>query len=143
MGRLLAIDYGTKRTGIAVTDSLKIIPTGLTTIQTNTLLDYLKKYFESESVERVIVGLPKQMNNEPSENMVHIKAFVKKFNIRFPGIPVELYDERFTSVIAQRSMLEGGMKKKDRQNKATVDEISATIILRDYMESRAYKENNL
>jgi len=143
MGRLLAIDYGTKRTGIAVTDPLKIIPTGLATVQTHVLLEYLKGYFAKEGFERIIIGLPKQMNNDPSESMVHIKAFVKKFTAQFPDIPVEYYDERFTSVIAQKAMLEGGMKKKDRQNKAIVDEISATIILRDYMESRAYRENNL
>lgn len=143
MGRILAIDYGTKRTGIAVTDPLKIISTGLTTVHTSVLLDFLKQYFEKENVERVVVGLPKQMNNELSESMVHIKTFVKKFKAHFPNIPVEFYDERFTSVIAQKTMLEGGMKKKDRQNKAIVDEISAIIILQDYMESRAYKENNL
>ncbi len=143
MGRLLAIDYGTKRTGIAVTDPLKIIPTGLTTVQTLVLLDYLKGYFVREDVELVIIGLPKQMNNEPSENMVHVKNFVKKFEAQFPNVPFEFYDERFTSAIAHKSMLEGGMKKKNRQNKAIVDEISATIILRDYMESRAYKEKYL
>lgn len=139
MGRLLAIDYGTKRTGIAVTDPLKIIPTGLTTVQTFTLFDYLARYFEKERVERVIVGLPKQMNNEPSRNAEHVELFVRQFKAKFPDIPVDLFDERFTSVMAQKSMLESGMKKKDRQNKAIVDEISATIILQGYMESRAYK----
>lgn len=143
MGRLLAIDYGTKRTGIAVTDPLRIIPTGLTTVRTFTLLDYLSQYFEKERVDCVIVGLPKQMNNELSKSMSHIDSFVKQFKIRFPGIPVEFYDERFTSVIAQRTMIESGMKKKDRQNKAIVDEISATIILQGYMESRDYKNKNL
>ncbi|MDU1905506.1 MAG: Holliday junction resolvase RuvX [Dysgonomonas sp.] len=143
MGRLLAIDYGTKRTGIAVTDPLKIIPTGLTTVRTGLLLDFLKEYIIREGVECVIIGLPKQMNNEPSENMTHIQSFIKKFKNQFPDMPVELYDERFTSVLAQRSMLESGIKKKDRQNKALVDEISATIILRDYMESRAYKGDNI
>ncbi|MEN9920024.1 MAG: Holliday junction resolvase RuvX [Bacteroidota bacterium] len=143
MGRLLAIDYGTKRTGIAVTDPLKIISTGLTTVKTCTLMAYLKEYFNKEGVECVIVGLPKQMNNEPSATMVHINLFVKSFKTHFPLIPLEFYDERFTSVIAQRSMLESGMKKKDRQNKATIDEISATIILQDYMESRAYKSKKI
>lgn len=143
MGRLLAIDYGTKRTGIAVTDPLKIIPTGLTTVRTGLLLDFLKEYIRREGVECVIVGLPKQMNNEPSESMTHIQSFIKKFKNQFPDMPVKLYDERFTSVLAQRSMLESGIKKKDRQNKALVDEISATIILRDYMESRAYKGENI
>lgn len=143
MGRLLAIDYGTKRTGIAVTDPLRIIPTGLATVRTFMLLDYLSQYFEKERVDCVIVGLPKQMNNELSKNAEHIYPFVKQFKIRFPDIPVEFYDERFTSIIAQKSMIESGMKKKDRQNKAIVDEISATIILQGYMESRDYKNKNL
>ena len=143
MGRLLAIDYGTKRTGIAVTDPLRIIPTGLATVRTFMLLDYLSQYFEKERVDCVIVGLPKQMNNELSKNADHIYPFVKQFKIRFPDIPVEFYDERFTSVIAQKSMIENGMKKKDRQNKAIIDEISATIILQGYMESRDYKNKNL
>lgn len=143
MGRLLAIDYGTKRTGLAVTDPLKIIATGLTTVPTHTLLTYLKEYFTKEAVEYVIIGMPKQMNNEFSENMKHIELFVKKFCAQFPSTPIEYYDERFTSVIAQRSMIESGMKKKNRQNKATIDEISATIILQDYMESLTYKNKNL
>jgi len=143
MGRLLAIDYGTKRTGIAVTDPLKIIPTGLTTVKSNLLLDFLEEYLKKESVERFIVGFPKQMTNKPSENMVHVQDIVKKIGTRFPSIPIEYYDERFTSVLAQKAMLEGGMKKTDRQNKAIIDEISAVIILRDYMESRAYKNRNL
>jgi len=143
MGRLLAIDYGTKRTGIAVTDPLKIIPTGLTTVQTGLLLDFLKEYTNKEDIECVIVGLPRQMNHQPSETMKHIVLFVNRFKSQFPNIPIEFYDERFTSVIAQRSMQEGGMKKKDRQNKAKIDEISAVIILRDYMESRAYKNKNI
>lgn len=143
MGRLLGIDYGTKRTGIAVTDSLKIIPTGLATIQTVLLLDFLKEYIKKEDIECVIVGLPRQMNDQPSETMRHIELFVCRFKSQFPNIPVEFYDERFTSVIAQKTMLEGGMKKKDRQNKAKVDVISAVIILRDYMESRAYKNKNI
>lgn len=143
MGRLLAIDYGTKRTGIAVTDPLKIIPTGLATVRTFMLLDYLAQYFEKERVERVIVGFPKQMDNKPSRNAEYVELFVKRFKIKFPEIPIDFYDERFTSVIAQKSMLESGMKKKDRQNKAIVDEISATIILQGYMESRAYKSEKL
>lgn len=139
MGRLLAIDYGTKRTGLAVTDSLKIIPTGLATVPTHTLLSFLEDYFTKETVERVIIGLPKQMNNQPSENMKYIEPFVKRFKKQFRDIPIEYFDERFTSLIAQRSMLESGLKKKDRQNKALIDEISATIILRDYMDSTFYK----
>ncbi|HMM01658.1 MAG: Holliday junction resolvase RuvX [Dysgonomonas sp.] len=135
MGRFLALDYGTKRTGIAVSDTLKIIANGLTTVPTHTLFDYLKTYLERENVERIIVGLPKQMNNEYSENMKHIRPFVKKLQNLYPDIPVEMYDERFTSALAQKTMIDAGLKKKDRQNKALVDEISAVIILQSYMES--------
>lgn len=138
MGRILAIDFGTKRTGLAVTDPLKIIATGLTTVQTHKLLDYLKEYLQKEVVDKTIIGQPKQMDNSPSENMKHVEIFVKHFKNLFPSMPIEYYDERFTSVIAQRSMIEGGLKKKDRQNKALIDEISAVIILQDYMESRNY-----
>lgn len=135
MGRLLAIDYGTKRTGIAVSDTLKIIANGLTTIPTHKLFDFLKEYFEKEEVDCVIIGLPKKMNNEDSENMQHIRPFAKKLQTIYPELKIEFYDERFTSTLAHRAMLDGGLKKKDRQNKALVDEISATIILQDYMES--------
>ena len=135
MGRLLAIDYGTKRTGLAVSDKLKLIANGLTTVPTHTLLDYLKAYLVKEEVETFIVGLPKQMNNEYSDNMKHIRPFVKKLKLLYPNIPVEMYDERFTSSLAQRTIIDAGLKKKDRQNKALVDEISAVIILQDYMES--------
>ena len=135
MGRLLAIDYGTKRTGIAVSDTLKIIANGLTTVPTHTLIEFLTTYLSKEDVESIIVGLPKQMNNEFSESMKHIAPFVNKIKKVFPNINIEYYDERFTSAIAHKTMLEGGLKKKDRQNKALVDEISATIILQDYMES--------
>ncbi|MDR1502385.1 MAG: Holliday junction resolvase RuvX [Prevotella sp.] len=135
MGRFLALDYGTKRTGIAVSDTLKIIANGLTTVPTHTLFDYLKTYLEREDVECIIVGLPKQMNNEYSENMKHIRPFVKKLQNLYPDIPVEMYDERFTSALAQKTMIDAGLKKKDRQNKALVDEISAVIILQSYMES--------
>lgn len=140
MGRLLAIDYGTKRTGIAVSDTLKIIANGLTTVPTHTLFDFLKSYFEKEEVECVIVGFPKQMNNEDSNNMRHIRPFVNKLQKLYPTLKIEYYDERFTSVMAQRAMIEGGLKKKDRQNKALVDEISATIILQSYMESLRMKQ---
>lgn len=135
MGRLLAIDYGTKRTGLAVSDTLKLIANGLTTVPTHTLLDYLKAYLEKEEVEKIIVGLPKQMNNEYSDNMKHIRPFVKKLKLLYPNIPIEMYDERFTSSLAQRTIIDAGLKKKDRQNKALIDEISAVIILQDYMES--------
>ena len=141
MGRLLAIDYGTKRTGIAVSDQLKIIANGLTTIPTHTLFDFLTDFFGKEDVEKVIIGLPKQVNNELSQNMRHIKPFVEKFKKTYPQIPIEYYDERFTSKIAQQVILDGGVKKKDRQNKSLIDKISATIILQDYMESLTYKIN--
>lgn len=136
MGRLLAIDYGTKRTGLAVSDPLKIIANGLATVPTHTLFDYLKTYFEKETIDCIIVGMPKQMNNEYSENMKHIRPFVDKLQKKYPGMRVEYYDERFTSALAQRAMIDGGVKKKDRQNKALIDEISAVIILQDYMESQ-------
>jgi len=135
MGRLLAIDYGTKRTGLAVSDPLKIIANGLATVPTHTLFDYLKSYFKKEIIDCIIVGLPKQMNNEYSENMRNIRPFVTKLQKLYPDIKIEYYDERFTSAIAQKVIIDSGVKKKDRQNKALVDEISAVIILQDYMES--------
>ena len=133
MGRILAIDYGRKRTGIAVTDTLQIVANGLTTVSTHQLLTFLKQYVAKEPVERIVVGLPKQMNNEPSESMRYIKPFLAQLA---KEMPVEMYDERFTSVIAHRAMLDGGMKKTARRDKAIVDEISATIILNDFLESR-------
>lgn len=141
MGRFLALDYGTKRTGIAISDTLKLIANGLTTVPTHTLLNYLKSYLEKEDVECIIVGLPKQMNNEYSDNMKHIRPFVNKLKSLYPTIPVVLYDERFTSVLAQKTIIDAGLKKKDRQNKALVDEISAVIILQSYMESLRLRNN--
>lgn len=135
MGRLLAIDYGKKRTGIAVSDPLQIIANGLTTVETVRLFDFLKDYFERETVEKVIIGLPKQMNNQVSENMPRIEQFVEKLKKLYPAMDIQYYDERFTSKMAQQAMIAGGVKKKQRQNKALVDEISATIILQGYMES--------
>lgn len=136
MGRLLAIDYGKKRTGIAVTDTLQLIANGLTTVLTHELLAFILDYVSREPVERILVGLPKQMNNEASENMKRIEPFVRSLQKKLPDVPVEYVDERFTSVLAHRAMLDAGLKKKDRQNKALVDEISATIILQSYMENR-------
>lgn len=135
MGRLLAIDYGKKRTGIAVSDPLQIIANGLTTVETSKLFDFLQDYLQKEEVSVIVVGLPKQMNNEASENMVRIEPFVNRLRKLYPDIPVAYSDERFSSKIAHQAMIEGGLKKKDRQNKALVDEISATIILQGYMES--------
>ena len=136
MSRIIAIDYGRKRTGIAVTDPMQIIANGLTTVPTHQLMDFLLMYVTQESVERIIVGHPKQMNNEDSENMKNIIPFINQLKKKLPKIPVELVDERFTSVLAHQAMLAGGLKKKDRQNKALVDEISATIILQSYLEGK-------
>ena len=135
----MAIDYGKKRTGIAVTDILQIIANGLTTVPTTELTDFLMNYVEREPVERIIVGYPKQMNNEDSENMKRITPFVNMLRKKLPHIPVEMVDERFTSVLAHQAMIDGGLKKKARQNKALVDEISATIILQSYLESKKIK----
>lgn len=136
MARLLAIDYGKKRTGLAVSDEMQIIAGGLTTVPTTELIDFILDYMKKESVERIIVGLPKQMNNEPSENMRRIEPFVNRLRKLLPDTPVEYHDERFTSVLAQRTILEAGIKKMARRNKELVDEVSATIILQSYMESR-------
>lgn len=136
MARLLAIDYGRKRTGIAVSDTLQIIANGLTTVPSHTIIAFLKDYVVKEPVERIIIGMPRQMNYEESESMQYIKPFVKKLQKEIPDIPVEYFDERFTSRMALQTMIDGGVKKKKRQNKALVDEISATIILQGYMESQ-------
>ena len=138
MSRILAIDYGRKRTGVAVSDAMQIIANGLTTVPTHELLDFITGYVQKEPVERILVGLPKQMNNEASESMKYIDPFVRSLKKRLTEIPVEFVDERFTSVLAHRTMLEAGLKKKDRQNKALVDEISATIILQTYLESKRF-----
>ena len=138
MSRILAIDYGRKRTGLAVSDTMQIIANGLTTVPTHELLDFIAGYVQKEPVERIIIGLPKQMNNEVSENMKYIEPFVRLLKKKLPEIPVEFVDERFTSVLAHRTMLEAGLKKKDRQNKALVDEIGATIILQTYLESKRF-----
>ena len=138
MARILAIDYGKKRTGLAVTDVLQIVANGLTTVPTHTLLDFILDYVGREPVERIVVGLPKQMNNQLSENMVRIAPFVNRLRKLLPDIPVEYVDERFTSVLAHQAMIDGGLKKKDRQRKELVDEISATIILQSYMDSRRF-----
>ncbi len=137
MSRILAIDYGRKRTGIAVTDMLQMIANGLTTIPTHELLSFILNYVEREPVELILIGLPKQMNYEDSENMKNIEPFVRLLKKRL-DIPVEYVDERFTSIMAHRTMLEAGLKKKDRQNKGLVDEISATIILQTYLENKRF-----
>lgn len=136
MARLLSIDYGKKRTGIAVSDPLQIIANGLTTVETPRLFEFLEEYLKKEEVSCIVVGLPRQMNNEPSENMKRIEPFVNRLRKLYPHIEVEYFDERFSSKMALQTMIDGGVKKKDRQNKALVDEISATIILQGYMESK-------
>ena len=136
MARILAIDYGMKRTGIAITDEMQMIASGLTTVETPKLIDFLKRYFIDEKVELVLVGEPKQMNYEPSQSAEMIDAFVVKFTKIFPEMKVERIDERFTSKMALSSMIQSGMTKKKRQNKALLDEISATIILQDYLNYR-------
>ena len=134
--RILSIDYGRKRTGLAVTDPLQIIAGGLATVSTSELFDYLKAYIAREPVERIIIGEPRQPNGVPSENLQRVRVFYNRWRKAVPQVPIEFYDERFTSVIAHRAMIDGGLKKKDRRDKALVDEISATIILQDYLESK-------
>ena len=136
MARILSIDYGKKRTGLAVTDPLQIIANGLATVSTSTLYDWLKDYVAREKVERIVIGEPRQTNGQPSENLARVQQFVNRWRKSMPQVPIEYFDERFTSVLAHQAMLDGGLKKKDRQNKALVDEISATIILEDYLRSR-------
>lgn len=131
--RILAIDYGEKRTGIAVTDEMQIIASGLTTIPSATAITFLSDYFTTEKVEAVLIGDPKQMNGEPSQSAEIINAFTKKFTEQFPDMTVVRVDERFTSKMAFQSMVSSGLKKKQRQNKALIDEISATIMLQDYL----------
>ena len=133
MPRILAIDYGQKRTGIAITDELQIIASGLTTIASDTSIVFLKDYFAKENVEKVLIGEPKQMNGEPSQSTDIIEKFVTKFRNNFPEMAIERVDERFTSKMAFQTMIDSGLKKKQRQNKALVDEISATIMLQDYL----------
>ena len=135
MARILAIDYGTKRTGIAVTDELQIIASGLTTVVTKELIPFLKKYINEEQVEIFVIGAPKQMNNTVSESEVFILNFIEKLKKAIPKIPIKRIDERFTSKMAVQTMIDSGLKKGKRKNKALVDEISATLILQNYMHS--------
>lgn len=135
--RILSIDYGKKRTGLAVTDPLQIIAGGLGTVETSVLYEYIEAYIQREQVERIVIGKPMQPNGQPSENMVRVENFYNRWHKAHPEIPIEYYDERFTSVLAHRAMIDGGVKKKTRrENKGLVDEISATIILQDYLQSR-------
>lgn len=136
MSRILSLDYGRKRTGVAVTDPLQLIANGLATVPTHQLLPFLQDYVSREDVERIVIGLPRQTDGSESESMTYIRPFVARLRKAMPQMPIEYVDERFTSVLAHRAMLDGGLKKKDRQNKALVDEISATIILQSYLEQK-------
>ena len=136
MARILSIDYGKRRTGLAVTDPLQIIAGGLATVATSELFDYLKAYIAREQVELIVIGEPRQPNGEPSENLARVQQFVNRWRKAIPEVPIQYFDERFTSVLAHQAMLDGGLKKKARQNKGLVDEISATIILEDFMRSK-------
>ncbi len=138
MARILCIDYGKKRTGIAVTDTLQIIATGLTTVDSPELITFLKKYFQQEEVELIVIGNPKNLDDSDTHATPLVKEIIKKLEKEFPTIPIKKVDERFTSKMARQAMLEMGMKKKDRRNKRTVDEIAATIMLQEYMEENSF-----
>ena len=140
MGRILAIDFGTKRTGIAVTDPLRIVPGGLKTVATHELQAFLADYFSKEQVDIIVVGYPTNMNGEDSASMTQIRPFVAKLTKQYPEKKIVMFDERFTSVIAQRAILDSGIGRMARRNKALVDEVSATIILESFMDSKQYKE---
>jgi putative Holliday junction resolvase len=133
MARILSIDYGQKRTGIAVTDNFQIIASGLTTIPSTDIIPFLKTYFSKENVKTVIIGEPKQMNGLPSESTEIIEKFITQFHTEFPNMKMERVDERFTSKMAFQTMIDSGLKKKQRQNKGLIDEIAATILLQDYL----------
>lgn len=142
MGRILAIDYGTKRTGIAVSDPLRIIAGGLDTVPTAQLYEWLRKYIAAENVDLIVVGRPLRVTGEPSDTLPKAEELVAKLIKDYPAIRVVMFDERFTSVLAHRAMIDGGMKKMRRRDKAVVDKISATIILQGFMDSRDYLEMN-
>ena len=136
MTRLLALDYGTKRVGIAVTDELQLIASGLCTVRTHDCMDFLIEYLSKESVSTIVMGIPKNLRNQNTDATSYVKGFAKQIRKQFPEMKVELIDERFTSKIAFQSMIDGGLKKKARQDKALVDEVSATLILQSYMEQQ-------
>lgn len=142
MGRILAIDYGQKRVGIAVTDELQLIANSLDTVHSKDIFTFLKEYLKKEKVDCFVIGEPKQMNNQASESIKYINPFINQLKKEFPDIPIERCDERFTSKIASQTILISGLKKKDRQDKSLIDSISATIILQTYMETKANKLNN-
>ena len=136
MARILALDYGVKRTGIAVTDPLQLIASGLTTVETTELIPFLKKYLEEEQVEKIVIGDPKQVNGDPSQSKPYIDQLIIRLNQIFKYLAIELIDERFTSKIAFQTMIDSGISKKKRRNKSTVDQIAATIILQDYLKQQ-------
>lgn len=136
LSRILAIDYGSKRTGLAVTDQMQLIASGLTTVETKDLFVFLNDYFSKNIVSQVVVGEPKRLNNEPSQISVQINKFLEKFKVRYPNIEVIRLDERFTSKMAFQTMIDSGIRKKQRQNKALIDEIAATILLQDYLNQK-------
>jgi putative Holliday junction resolvase len=136
MGRILGIDFGTKRIGIAVTDPLKIFASPLITVKTGEFDSFLSDYLKTETVDEFVIGYPVRLNNKPSESVKYIDPFIKKLERKFPGIPVQKADERFTSTLAMRTLIDGGVKKKDRQDKSMVDKISAAIILQSYLDRR-------
>ncbi|MDR2496767.1 MAG: Holliday junction resolvase RuvX [Tannerellaceae bacterium] len=138
MGRIMAIDYGQKRSGLAISDPCRIIAGGLATVASAELLEYIKQYVAAEDVELFVVGYPRRADNSDSDNMKHVAGFVRRLGQAVPQIPVEYADERFTSVLAKQAMISGGLKKKKRRDKALVDEVSAVIILQSYLESKYY-----
>lgn len=142
MGRILGIDYGRKRTGLAVTDPLGIVAGNLATVPTHTLMQFIQDYIKREQVDRIVIGNPMQLNGQPSESMKYITPFVNRLKKELPDMPVVMYDERFTSTIAHQAMIDGGMKKSDRRDKSRVDAIAATIILNDYLQSIYNKTDN-
>jgi putative holliday junction resolvase len=139
MGRILAIDYGLKRTGLAVTDPLQIIATALETVETQGLINFLKNYLQKETVDEVVIGMPKKLNNTDSDTASEIRKFIELFKKNFSSLMIKEVDERFTSSMAQQAMITGGMKKKDRRTKGNVDKISATLILQSYLQSKSFR----
>jgi putative holliday junction resolvase len=139
LGRILAFDYGKKRTGVAATDPLQMIANSIETVPTSQIMDFVANYLKNEKVELFVLGYPRQMNNQPSETVPAIEAFARKLKTQYPDIPVEFEDERFTSKLAQQAIIMGGVKKKDRQNKGLVDSVSATIILQSFL----YRRGNI
>lgn len=143
MGRILAIDFGRKRCGIAATDPLRIVASGVTTISTDKLIDFVKAYRSENGIDHVVVGEPRDMHGNPSESQRFLRPAIDRLRKAIPDLPVVFFDERFTSVLAHKAMLDGGLRQKARRDKAMVDEISATIILNDYLASRQYQESDI